>query len=247
MFLPVASGVGLSPSLLAIQGPGTSSRRHAHHLLQAVLARSDALSVQLGESTTECAGVLVPSGLAHAIDGADRSVVVVFLDPEGVWGRDLGQQLGGRARLLERADVDGLLEGLPADADGPTTTRWMHTLLDRLGLGAGPRPAVHPTVRRLIARLNATPLADTPSLTELAAELEISPSRLRHVLKDSLGVTFRGYLRWLRLVRASEAILQGQPLTDAAFVAGFYDAAHMTRTFREMLGVTPSELAPRVH
>jgi AraC-like DNA-binding protein len=32
-------------------------------------------------------------------------------------------------------------------------------------------------------------------------------------------------------------------LTDAARAAGFADAAHMTRTFRRMLGISPSSLA----
>jgi len=31
-------------------------------------------------------------------------------------------------------------------------------------------------------------------------------------------------------------------LTDAAHQAGFSDAAHMTRAFRRMFGVTPSKL-----
>jgi transcriptional regulator GlxA family with amidase domain len=37
-------------------------------------------------------------------------------------------------------------------------------------------------------------------------------------------------------------IVSGNPLSDAALAAGFFDAAHMSRTFRRMLGIPPSLL-----
>jgi AraC-like DNA-binding protein len=38
-------------------------------------------------------------------------------------------------------------------------------------------------------------------------------------------------------------LMNGASATDAAHRAGFSDAAHMTRTFRRMLGATPTDLA----
>ncbi len=36
--------------------------------------------------------------------------------------------------------------------------------------------------------------------------------------------------------------MEGASVTSAAYRAGFSDSAHLTRTFRRMLGATPSEL-----
>src|SRR4029453_15865292 len=58
----------------------------------------------------------------------------------------------------------------------------------------------------------------------------------------SLGVPVRPYILWLRLQRAACDMMNGASVTNAAYRAGFSDAAHLTRTFRRMLGATPSDL-----
>jgi transcriptional regulator GlxA family with amidase domain len=63
-----------------------------------------------------------------------------------------------------------------------------------------------------------------------------------HVFTSSIGIPLRPYLAWLRVQRAAVDIVSGSPLSDAAQAAGFSDAAHMSRTFRRMLGIPPSLL-----
>ena len=64
------------------------------------------------------------------------------------------------------------------------------------------------------------------------------------VSDTSSWLPVRPYLAWLRLQRAAAAIVAGTPLATAALDAGFADAAHMSRTFRRMLGMAPSMLRP---
>jgi AraC-like DNA-binding protein len=66
-----------------------------------------------------------------------------------------------------------------------------------------------------------------------------------HVFTESVGVPIRPYVLWLRLQRAACDLMAGASITAAAQNAGFSDAAHLTRTFRRMLGTTPSDLALR--
>jgi AraC-like DNA-binding protein len=46
----------------------------------------------------------------------------------------------------------------------------------------------------------------------------------------------------MRLQRAVDAISKGLTATDAAHAAGFADAAHLTRTFRRMMGIAPTSV-----
>ncbi len=104
---------------------------------------------------------------------------------------------------------------------------------------------MHPKVSRLLRQLRELqPDADT-SLESLAARVELSPSRLVHVFTESTGLPLRPYLSWLRVQRAAGAIVSGAPLSSAAVEAGFADAAHLSRTFKRMFGLTPSVLQRR--
>ena len=56
----------------------------------------------------------------------------------------------------------------------------------------------------------------------------------------------RQYLLWTRLYSALVGLARGVPLTEAALGAGFADAAHLTRTFRRMVGIVPSAISASV-
>lgn len=80
------------------------------------------------------------------------------------------------------------------------------------------------------------------SIKEIAAEVELSESRFSHLFTVNVRVPVRRYLLWLRLRDAIHLLAGGGSLTETAHAAGFADSAHLTRTFRGMLGITPSAL-----
>jgi AraC-like DNA-binding protein len=84
------------------------------------------------------------------------------------------------------------------------------------------------------------------SLGELAKAVGLSQSRMRHLFSEELGMSFRGYVLWLRIYDALSALGNGASLTDAALSAGFSDAAHFSRTFRRVFGLAPSQLSGAV-
>ena len=116
----------------------------------------------------------------------------------------------------------------------------------RTGCCTDGAPKIHPGVNACCSSLReGLGPADTLSLQNLARIAGLSRSRFMHVFTESVGVPLRSYILWLRLQRACGECVGGASITEAAHSAGFADAAHMTRTFRRMLGTTPSELAQR--
>ena len=80
------------------------------------------------------------------------------------------------------------------------------------------------------------------SLAELAARAGLSSSRFLHLFKAQTGVPLRRYRLWNRMGAAVGAFRHGVSLTEAAHAAGFASSAHFSTAFRDMFGMTPSEL-----
>ena len=79
------------------------------------------------------------------------------------------------------------------------------------------------------------------SLAELADQVHLSPSRLSHLFKAEKGLSMQNYVVWLRLRHTIGALLEHKlSLLEAAYGAGFYDAAHFSKAFRKTFGLNPS-------
>jgi AraC-like DNA-binding protein len=251
----------LWPPLLASRGKGGRSGEHAHHALHFVLAIDGELRVRAGDRWHSAAGVVTAPDAAHEIDASDRAVLIVFLDPESSAGASLsgliastaapasaGRRANHRAlafRLLTACERDRLVELSPAQLMREDGHAWAQRTAAMLGAPAALAAArVHPRVRRTLRYLQGLPPEGDRSLEALAKVAGLSTGRFMHAFTESVGIPLRPYLAWLKLQRAAAAIATGSSLAEAAHGAGFSDAAHMTRSFRRMFGVKPSELRP---
>jgi AraC-like DNA-binding protein len=95
---------------------------------------------------------------------------------------------------------------------------------------------------RLETMLDSLECADT-DVAEAAHRAGLSGSRATHLMTEKLGAPPRMWRPWLRLRNAiGEVAFRGATLTQAAHRAGFFDAAHLTRTCKAMLGVSPRHM-----
>lgn len=245
--VPIPAGLPAPPTwppLVATSGPGRESALHAHHAMHLILARAGTLRVRTaaGESWWSCAGVLTAPDAPHALDARGVEALLVFIDPESEAGRALRPLVAGDLLALSGDQRDRLVGAGPGEIMGPGGPAFCGRVLEALGATAAPPRPVHPRVRRLLRLLAAMPARGAVPLEELARAAGLSPGRLMHAFEESIGIPIRPYLLWLKLQRAGAAIAGGTPLSVAAHAAGFADSAHMTRTFRRMLGAAPSEI-----
>lgn len=86
-------------------------------------------------------------------------------------------------------------------------------------------------------------LAAPLSLEDLARAVGLGPWSLNRQLRATVGCSAYRFVVERRVQRARDLVLAGRlPLKDIAAATGFSDQAHMTRTMRARLGVTPGQL-----
>lgn len=103
------------------------------------------------------------------------------------------------------------------------------------------RPAAVARLARAIEHLHER--SHEPITTqELARMAGLSPSQFDRVFRQSLGTTPRQYLLRVRVESACRRLAQtDDTVAGIAVECGFYDHAHFTRTFRQVMGQSPSE------
>jgi AraC family transcriptional regulator len=84
------------------------------------------------------------------------------------------------------------------------------------------------------------------TIPELSSAVSLSPSRLEHLFREQIGISITRYLLWIRLKKALEMMSLGISLTEVAHAVGFADSAHLSRTFRRLIGIAPSTLLKNI-
>lgn len=138
------------------------------------------------------------------------------------------------------ADLAGLHSGLGPD---PEPEQVLHRL--RLALERH-RPATEPSgIGRVVDRMASDPTL--VRVDQVAPAVGLSERTLQRRFRHEIGIGPKWVLSRFRLQEAALALEQdpGVDLSALAPRLGFYDQAHLTNTFVEMLGETPAAYAAR--
>ncbi|MBR3594157.1 MAG: helix-turn-helix transcriptional regulator [Clostridia bacterium] len=80
------------------------------------------------------------------------------------------------------------------------------------------------------------------TLSILSKDLHISPSRLSHIFEEKVGLPFRYYINYLRVLEACRMLLStDMGISDIAYACGFDSIRSFNRNFLYIIGTTPTE------
>ena len=183
-------------------------------------------------------GVLTTSSNSKAV------LVMMFYVPS-VWLLREGLTPPARSGLIRVPTLARQARNLTSAGD---VQAWLRKAVPRLSNALRPTSAAQldpiPTdaVRGLMERVRSAVLGGDWNVSGIAGQCGVSRERIHRVMKRWIGMSPSDYLRTVRLHRAKDMLLSGQPVASVAAACGFADQAHFTRWFRRAFGYTPGDL-----
>ena len=223
---------------------------HSHHAFQVTMSLGEnvALSEGQGEGEgdaqwREVGGAIVMADQTHAFDPRQQHIAMIFVDPEsreGIWlRRSLRETINPIAPDRLEPAVTALRAFWARPSDGAGTAGMVNGIVR--GLCEGP-PPIRKLDDRIVRALAIVRQMEAPKirLEEVADAVFLSPSRFQHLFSEEVGLPFRRYVLWRKLARSLVEVGRGSTLSAAAHASGFSDSAHLTRTFYQMFGMSPT-------
>lgn len=106
---------------------------------------------------------------------------------------------------------------------------------------AGARGGLAPWQARRVRDHVEARLGGVVRVEDFAAVAGLSPRYFSRAFKVSFGVTPHAYVTWRRIERAKALMLQtDEGLSQIALACGLADQAHLSRLFRQGVGMSPS-------
>lgn len=226
---PVLPRICVGPARAIYIGPGLALEPHLNVAVTvAVSLRDDfclrTLSRQKGWSDWQKSTVaIIPSETLHHLISTGP-MAFLYLDPLGD-GRipiSLKNLEAGRLRLIDQSASVGIQAAFE-------------------GFGLLERKPVDARIAKVVREIDRQPHA-FQSMQDAAEMACLSPSRFRARFSKEVGLPFRRYRLWRRMAHVMRAVSGGHNLTDAALQAGFASSAHLSSAFKQMFGLTASDV-----
>jgi AraC-like DNA-binding protein len=230
-------------------GKASTTSFHASPAIKIVIALDGEFKLQTEENGAwqNFRSAIIAPGQFHAIDGQTNKLALIVLVPEAKAAQPLIPILSRKS--LSRIPVGVVQNFLPIFEEFDQMTietveseKICQRMLKKIKNGDELlSAAIDGRVSQSIERLREES-ENHVSVGEIAADVHLSESRFSHLFTEQIGVSVRRYQLWLRLRDAIHLLAGGTSLTATAHEAGFSDSAHLTRTFRQLLGIAPSAL-----
>jgi AraC-like DNA-binding protein len=240
-----------APHLIVVSTPAVTSgqtRRPVVTLLLSTNGRPFQLSMPASahSSCIDVTAALVSPRQARSICADHCDLLSVNVEPGHPRYRALQDRLQGAAAVVfDEHHFSGLRDELGSLFDSgwasPVAEPALDAALESASGCASKRAALDDRVADVLACVHAS-LPERPPLARLASMVGLSEDRLSHLFADTIGMPLRSYVVWQRYRLALGQISRSEGLTTLAHRCGFSDAAHMTRTFVEFFGFSPSHV-----
>lgn len=234
----MSNGIGASLTHYPANG---SHRLHAHDHTQISFILSGVLREELeGREHVSRCGTRghKPAGAKHADFWGSEGVLIFTL----TFFSAPTDELQPGWTILDDPDTTAALVRIVAECDDPAVQdEAIHDLAAGRPSVAGPPGEPPPWLDQARAAIDEMPRQ--LAIEAMASEMGVHRGYLSRQFHRYYGVPPSIYRRRIMATRAVQALVRSElPLAQVAAEAGFFDQAHLTRTIRSHLGLSPAKL-----
>lgn len=188
---------------------------------------------------------VVPPGLRHALDVAGGVHGKLFVETDSPCAAGFRRRFPhckGKITSLNDPEIVALFHWIFEDDPKQDA---VERRLDLLLAPAQEESLLDSRIQKVVELIRQEPDRNY-SQDELAARLGLSPSRLLHLFSEQIGVPYRRFRMWKRLMLSFELLHTQDNMTLAALDSGFADATHYSHAFRDTFGVNPAPVFRKI-
>lgn len=228
-------------------GELADTSEHRHYALQLCIGLTQTFKLHSANHEQTYQAVIMAPNFPHQFDGYGGKQLILLIEPETKLGQSLMQKYFHNCSIKDleyaflKMNLNELRNHSPSDIQCQEAKLLCNNLLSALlESPVSPKP-IDSRIEKALCLIKQSQHQKISSKT-IAQQVCLSESRFNHLFSEQMGIPLRRYLLWLRLIHGIKVALEGVSLTSVAHEVGFSDSAHFSRTFKEMFGLTPSEL-----
>ena len=219
---------------------------HSHNTIQLVLdTQKDFRFKTKNSSWAAYKSLLIKENVLHQLDTNGSVQLIIYLDT----GTRIAQAI--KAKYLEKNDIQPLdfnvfhfvspkeLQQALLMPEPSILASVINKVLSALSLEIEYKRT---DGRILLAEQTiSTTHPEDITIRSVADKVCLSESRLRSLFKQITGVSLYRYMLWNKIWYATNQIMAGYSVNEAAIDAGFTDGSHFHKMMVQMFGVSPSK------
>lgn len=189
----------------------------------------------------KCHCIFIPAGVIHEVFPAKGVIAKYWVEKESIHYSLFCKQLLSNAESIENQKFTKRIVAVFQHIyEKELSSDKAKVHLDKLfHFRESVKQTLDPRILK-ISEIIRSELDYNFSIEYLASEVDLSPSRLLHLIKEETGTSYRKFRMWQRLRYAISIFGSAHSLTYAGIEAGFNDASHFSRCFKARYGVSPS-------
>jgi AraC-like DNA-binding protein len=219
---------------------------HSHNTMQLVLDTQTDFRFKIkGSNWKTYKSLIIKENVIHQLDTNDSVQLIIYLDAE----TRIAQAI--KSKYLAENEIYPLdlniyhfvnsndLQQALLNPEPTLLENLINRILGSLSLEIENVPEDERILK--IEQAISTTHPEKTTIKFLADKVCLSESRLRSLFKDVTGVSLYRYILWNKIRYATNQIMAGYTVNDAAIDAGFTDSSHFHKMMVKMFGVSPSK------